>query len=215
MDVVAALSRKRPLSKHTMAVLKLSAIVYLVAVVILFAFRFPDGPAAARKILASSSEAAINTRSAGLPIEFAADFPRYLQWVLIALMTIGTAPGSAGSGLKVTTVGELCCGVRDVIAGRTASRIFGIAVVWLLAFLALVFACFLVLLYTEPGLEADRLFFIAASAASNCGLAHDRIGIVSTGMYMLTITMLLGRILPIGVLWWVVHHADQTDIAIG
>jgi len=71
------------------------------------------------------------------------------------------------------------------------------------------------LLGTEPGQEADRLFFIAASAASNCGLTHDRVGIVGTGMYVVTITMLLGRILPMCVLWWVVQHADQTDVAIG
>jgi hypothetical protein len=64
-------------------------------------------------------------------------------------------------------------------------------------------------------LDADRLLFIAVSAASNCGLAHDRVGIVGSGMYVLSLTMLLGRILPIVILWWVVRHADETDVAIG
>jgi Trk-type K+ transport system membrane component len=215
MDLFDAARRKRPLSIHTLTVLKLSAIVYVVAIAVLFVARFPSTWAEARTALASSSEAAINTRSAGLPIEFAADFPRSVQWALIALMMIGAAPGSAGSGLKVTTIGRLCSGVRDLVADRAPGRIFGIAIVWLLGFLAISFGCFLVLLATEPGLEADRLFFIAVSAASNCGLAHDRIGIVGTGLHALSITMLLGRVLPIAVLWWVVRHADQTDVAIG
>ena len=69
--------------------------IYLIGVALLFLFRFPSTPVEARTILASSSEAAINTRSAGLPIEFAADFPRFLQWILIGPMMIGPAPGGA------------------------------------------------------------------------------------------------------------------------
>ncbi len=215
MDLFDAALRKRPLSNHTLTVVKLSAMIYLIGVALLFLFRFPSTPVEARTILASSSEAAINTRSAGLPIEFAADFPRFLQWILIGLMMIGAAPGSTGAGLKVTTIGKLFTGVRDILTGRNPGRLFGIAVVWLIGFLVLVMVSFLFLLWTDPGLDADRLFFIATSAASNCGLAHDRVGIVGTGMYVLTFTMLLGRVLPIVVLWWVVRYADQTDVAIG
>jgi trk system potassium uptake protein TrkH len=189
--------------------------VYLLGLILLFVFRWPVDAAAARAALASSSEAALNTRSAGLPIEFAADFPRFLQWILVMLMIIGAAPGGAGGGLKVTTVGKLLSGVRETLVGRNPGRLFGIAVVWLTGFGMLVFVSFLLLLWSEPGLDADRLFFIATSAASNCGLAHDRVGIVGTGMYVLTLTMLLGRLLPILILWWVVQRADETDVAIG
>ena len=79
----------------------------------------------------------------------------------------------------------------------------------------LVFVALLVLLSTEPGMDADRLLFIATSAAANVGLTHDRVGIVGTGMYALTLTMLLGRILPVMILWWAIRHADETDVAIG
>jgi trk system potassium uptake protein TrkH len=215
MDLFDAARRKRPLSNHTLAVLQLSALVYLVGVALCFVLRWPADTTAAMSVLASSSEAAINTRTAGLPIEFAADFPRYLQWVLIALMMIGPAPGGAGSGLKVTTIGKLFSGIRDVFAGRNPGRLFGIAIVWLTGLLLLVFVSFLLLLWTDPGLDADRLFFIATSAAANVGLAHDRVGIVGNGMYVLTLTMLLGRILPVGVLWWALKHADETDVAVG
>jgi Trk-type K+ transport system membrane component len=215
MDFIDALRRKRALSNHTITVLKISAIVYLAALVLCFTLRWPTNANYARLSLASSSAEAINARSAGLPIEYAADFPRYIQWILILLMIIGPAPGGAGGGLKVTTVGKLFCGVRDTLFGRNPGRIFGIAVVWLLTFLTLIFVSFLCLLYTDPGLDADRLLFIATSAAANVGLAHDRVGIVGTGMYVLTLTMLLGRILPIVILWWVLRHAEETDVAIG
>ncbi|HEX3359278.1 MAG TPA: hypothetical protein VHS31_20030 [Tepidisphaeraceae bacterium] len=215
MDLFDAVRRKRALSNHTFTVLKLSAIVYLAGLVLCFILRWPTNVNYARIALASSSAAAINARSAGLPIEYAADFPRYVQWILILLMLIGAAPGGTGGGLKVTTVGQLLTGLRDIFAGRYPGRIFGIAVIWLLAFLTLIFISLLLLLSTEPGLDADRLLFIATSAAANVGMAHDRIGIVGAGMSVLTLTMLLGRILPIAILWWVLRHADETDVAIG
>src|SRR5207302_1912755 len=117
MDLFDAARGKRRSSNHTLAVMKLSAVIYLLGVAILFVLRWPADATTARSVLASSSEAAINTRSAGLPIEFAADFPRYLQWVLIGLMAIGPAPGGAGAGLKVTTTGKLFAGVRDALVG--------------------------------------------------------------------------------------------------
>jgi len=215
MDLIDALLGKRRLSAHTMSVLKLSAIVFLLALLVCFVLRFPTDAKMARKVAASSLDASINTRTTGLPIEFAADFPRYLQWVLIVLMAIGAAPGGTGGGLKVTTVGTLFRGTRETLSARAPGRIFGVALTWLAAFVAIVFVALLFLLWTEPGLEADRLLFIVTSAASNCGMAPDRVGIVGTGMYVLSVTMLMGRILPIVILWWVVRHADETDVAIG
>ena len=215
MDLLDALRRKRPLSNHTWAVLRLFALVYLVAVALLFVLRFPENAKEAKAILLSSSAAAINTRSAGIPIEFAADFARPVQWILILLMAIGAAPGGTGGGLKVTSLGHLYTGIRDLFAGRAPGRVFGIALAWFASFGSLIFLSFLFLLWTDPGLDADRLFFIATSAATNCGLAHDRITIVRTGMHVLTISMLLGRILPLAILWWVIRHADETDVAIG
>jgi hypothetical protein len=41
------------------------------------------------------------------------------------------------------------------------------------------------------------------------------VGIVGTGMNVLSFTMLLGRILPILVLWWVIRYSNETDVAIG
>jgi trk system potassium uptake protein TrkH len=215
MDLIDALRGRRALSQHTMSVLKLSAIVFLVGLLVLFVLRLPDDGKTARKVAASSLIESINTRTAGLPFEFAADFPRYLQWVLIVLMAIGAAPGGTAGGLKVTTIGTLFRGVRETLSVKNPGRIFGMALVWLAAFVSIIFVSLLFLLWTEPGLEADRLLFIVTSAATNCGMAPDRVGIVGTGMYVLSLTMLTGRILPILILWWVVRHSDETDVAIG
>jgi trk system potassium uptake protein TrkH len=215
MDLFDAVRGKRELSTHSLTVLAQAAIVYVLTVAIFFGLRWPSDLHSFRMTLASSSAAAINSRSAGLPIEYASVFPRYLQWILILLMYVGAAPGGSGGGVKTTTIGKLFSGIRDLFAGRSPGRVFGIAIVWACGFATLIFLCLLFLVGTEPGQDADHLLFIAASAAGNVGMAHDRVGIVGKGMYVLSITMLLGRILPVLVLWWVVKHADETDVAIG
>ena len=50
--------------------------------------------------------------------------------------------------------------------------------------------------------ETDRALFVIVSAASNTGLSHDPLSVNSSNAYTLSITMLLGRLLPIIVLWW-------------
>jgi 4-hydroxy-3-polyprenylbenzoate decarboxylase len=56
----------------------------------------------------------------------------------------------------------------------------------MLVYAALVLVCLLWLLHSEPDLEPDRLLFLATSAASNVGLAHDPVtGARNLGLYRL------------------------------
>ena len=57
--------------------------------------------------------------------------------------------------MKTTTVAVLLRGVCDTFKSRNPGRIFAIAVVWLSAFTALIFGCFLWLLHTEPDPESE------------------------------------------------------------
>jgi hypothetical protein len=68
---------------------------------------------------------------------------------------------------------------------------------------------------TQPDLNADRLLLLAVSAASNAGLSHDRVAIVGPGLAALSATMLLGRLLPWGLLWWLAAAAPDENVAIG
>ena len=70
-------------------------------------------------------------------------------------------------------------------------------------------------LLVDPDLEPDRLMFLATSAASNVGLSHNPVAVVGSGSIVLTITMFLGRLLPLGILWWTAMTVRDADIAVG
>jgi hypothetical protein len=53
------------------------------------------------------------------------------------------------------------------------------------------------------------------SAASNVGLTHEPLSVNATNAYVLSTTMLLGRLLPIGVLWWMAAKARGEEVAVG
>jgi Trk-type K+ transport system membrane component len=221
MDLYDVCLRKRrpELSRHTMFVVCSAAAIYLLGTALLiFVYTIaapPQSRDALVRVIGGSSAAAINTRSAGLPINFAAEFPRTVQWVLIVLMMIGAFPGGAGGGIKGTTMARLILGVRDVFAGKAPGRGFGVAILWTAAFVALCFGSLLLLLATQPDLTPDRLVLLAVSAASNTGLSHDRVAIVGRGMAVLSATMLLGRMLPWAVLWWMATSMPEEDVAVG
>jgi len=95
--------------------------------------------------------------------------------------------------------------------------VVGITAAWTLAYLIIVGATFFLLTVCEPQVPADRLAFITVSAVSNVGLGHDRapISIVGPGLYVLCLAMLLGRLVPVAVLWWLAKTTPETDVLVG
>src|SRR5687768_6963536 len=86
---------RRPLSLHSRTVLAITAALYLIGLI----FLSPWGRTNISTALASGSALSIDSRSAGLPLYSLGSLPRVGQWVLIVLMLIGAAPGSAGGGM--------------------------------------------------------------------------------------------------------------------
>ena len=101
---------------------------------------------ALRYAVASSSAAAVNARTFGLPLEYANLLPRTAQWVVLALMAVGASPAGTAGGLKTTTLWQLARGARAALAGRPPGRLFGIAAAWVAAYALVVAAGFLLLL---------------------------------------------------------------------
>ncbi|HLL87972.1 MAG TPA: hypothetical protein VK324_01590 [Tepidisphaeraceae bacterium] len=194
------------LSRHAQAVLWTTAGVYLAAFVALHLVGL-DRPTA--------STLALNARTLGLPFAAGSDWPRLTPWIVAVVMAIGASPGGTGGGIKTTTLVALTGGVRRALRGEAPGRITGIAAVWLLSYAGVVFATFLALLSTEPQAGADQLLFLAVSAASNVGLSADPVSIVGPGLYALSAAMLLGRVLPLVVLWWAATTVDDAELAVG
>jgi trk system potassium uptake protein len=208
-----------PLSRHSRVVLMLAGGVYLFAFAALVLAQTPvawgGGAFAWRNTIASCSIAAINTRSAGLPFQSPAAFTVAGQWLLMALMLIGAAPAGTASGLKTTTLWQLARGVRDVFRGRPVPRPFGIAAVWLVAFIGVLFTGILLLATIEPQIAPDRLLFLCCSAIANVGLSHDPVSITGPGLLVLSFLMLFGRLCPLAILWWMAETTTGADVLVG
>lgn len=216
--------RTRALSPHAKAVLALTAAAYLVGVLLIGGGEWLSGrlasadEAAWKATLTTASVESVNIRSAGLPVGWLGDLSRPAQWMLAPLMLVGAAPGGAGGGLKVTTVLILAVGVWQVIRGRPPGRVFGIAAAWLAALLAIVGATFVMLLAYVPEMPADRLLMLAISAAGNVGRSHDAVSITmqgANGWYAMAGAMVLGRVLPLLVLWWLTRLDEPVEVAVG
>jgi trk system potassium uptake protein TrkH len=225
MELFDRIAGGKRLSLHSRSVVVWSAGVYLAGILALVLFEVisavsnvAERAIAWRHVLALASVFSVDARSAGLPFDYAMVFSRPAQWILVALMIIGGAPGSAAGGLKTTTLREIVLGVRDNLLGRRISRVFGVAFCWMLIYFAIAVVGFFLLLQTEPDISSDRLLFLAFSATSNVGLSHDPISITGDGLFTLSAMMLLGRLAPLGVLWWMASRLGPTEsdgVAVG
>ena len=209
MELFDWLRLRRPVSLHTRAVLAMTATVYLIGFLLLL--NWPMN----RDVVRDSSTTSLNARTLGWPVESPATWPRAAVWVVMLLMAVGASPAGTGGGLKTTTVYELARGAYRSLGARPVSRIFGFAMVWLGTYALLVLATTTVLVSTEPQLGADQILFTAISAASNVGISYAPISITGDGLYMLSISMMLGRLLPLAILWWAAMTVRDADVAIG
>ena len=203
------------LSMHTRTVLNWTAGVYLLTTLALFALRLTESQVSWREALIEASQQSINARSAGFPFQFAEKLPQATTFVLLIVMVIGASPAGTAGGIKVTTLALLSEGTRDSLAGRPVDRRFGVAIQWLLIYIAMLVVCTLALLITQPQIHLDRTLFLAASALGNVGLSHNPIDVSTAGLYVLSATMMLGRVAPMMMLWHVIDTTPQATVAIG
>lgn len=222
IDLYDRFVNRRELSSHSRVVLSSSAAVYLCGLALLVALQWPqlkDGKTPqwtdVRPVLLSSSVAALNSRTCGLPSEYVGGWSRAAQWIVVMLMFIGAGSAGTAGGLKVTTLTELTRGGFRLLRGQLPGRMLGVALAWFATFATLNIVTMTMLLRTEVALPGDRSLFISVSAASNAGLSIDPISITGDGLILLSITMLLGRTLPWVVLWCAALWVREADVAVG
>jgi len=213
LELIASFIKRQSLSFHSLISLSMYGSAYIVGLGLLMTQLETDKalPAA----LATCSASAITARSAGFSLAWIDQFTRTGQWILAGLMVFGPASGGTGGGLKGTTLFVLFRGLRRSYKGGRPDRAMAIAAAWILTYVLLVFVGFLILLEFAPQIPGDRVLFLTISAASNVGWSHDPISLVKSGLVTLSAIMLLGRMLPISVLWWMSKSADRTDVAVG
>jgi Trk-type K+ transport system membrane component len=210
---------KATLSRHSQIVLVLTGVAYLIGLVVLVLAQSPvaagGGWPAWRDTLASCTMASINTRTAGLPFQSPAAFTAAGQWLLMLLMIVGASPAGTAGGLKLTTLWQLFRGTGDVLGGRPAHRATGIAAVWLGIYTAALLIGVILLVQVQSQIPADRLLFLAVSALSNVGLSHDPVSITGPGLLVLSALMLIGRLVPMAILWWMARTTQGAQVLVG
>jgi trk system potassium uptake protein TrkH len=201
------------LSLHTKLVIATSGLLLIIGMLI---FRFSEAPHALKDESPGDSWLlsffhSTMARSAGFAaVDMSLIAPGTL-FVLLVLMAIGASPVSTGGGLKTTTVAVAALAVRSMARNREQVEALGrsvprqvvnaaMAITLIYAILAALTVG--ALLWTQPGLELDRAAFEGLSAISTVGWS---VGVTaeadSTGRWILSAAMLIGRIGPLAVLW--------------
>ena len=134
----------------------------------------------------------------------------------MALAVIGSNPGGTAGDVKADHFPAPPAGAsRDALASRPVPRVFGIAAIWLVGYFAIVALGFVCLLWQAPELSPDHLLFMSISAASNVG-ALPRLDLDGAfTLITLSLVMVLGRIAPLLVLWWMAETTTDAEIAVG
>ncbi|TJZ59762.1 ATPase [Sphingobacterium olei] len=124
--------------------------------------------------------------------------------MLTTLMWIGTAPGSTGGGVKVTTVAIALMNIlslargkdsleiyRRSIAAESVNKAFAIIILSLIT----ITLSFTLLSFTEPEQKMKILLFETVSAYSTCGLSLGATASLSSpGKIIIIFTMFVGRV---------------------
>ena len=147
---------------------------------------------------------AVSFRSTGFLITFPGEFQLATLFLIMAIAFIGSAPGSTGSGIKITTLAVFLATVKAAVTGRTAVEIKGrriplgqvfkaIAIIFIsFGWIALTTFC---LLITEKGWNFMDLAFEATSAFTTLGITTGVTPTLSTtGKLFIIASMIVGRI---------------------
>ena len=147
---------------------------------------------------------AISFRSTGFSTIPLSEYQLPTIFIIMILCFIGSAPGSTGSGIKLTTFFIYLATIKAAIMGKSSVVIRGrtivrdqvfkcIAIVSLsFAWIAISTVC---LLITEAGWSFLQIFFEAVSAFTNLGLSLGVTASLSViGKLLIILSMIVGRV---------------------
>jgi len=219
MELGCALVLRTGLSRHCKAVIVSSAWIYIVGLICIVALNQAGRGALSwggvKSQLPTGSVLAIESRTGGLPIAGIADLTQPARWLIVVLMAVGANSAGTGSGLKPTTILELIGGTRKLLRGQSPGRSFAIAFVWLAVYLGLALGAILLLAYVSSTDPADNILFDAVSALSNVGFTISPVPDQKGIFFAYSAIILVGRMAPLMVLWWMAETTADAELAIG
>jgi len=141
--------------------------------------------------------------------------------IVMIIAFIGSAPGSSGSGIKVTSVALFIATIRAAIRGNTNPSLMGrsIAKEQMLKAVAIPFLAFtwiiiitFCLLITETGFSFLDILFESVSAFSTLGLSTGMTSSLSfMGKLFIIVTMIIGRIGALGLVLAILKRQNKQE----
>lgn len=204
-------------SLHTKLVLSSTALLLVISTALILLLEWQNtlvGKTVPQKILAAFFQA-VNSRTAGFNTIEISGLTNETLFFIIILMFIGTAPGSCGGGVKITTFSSMVIMGISRLMGRDHPQIFyrkisdasiAKAVSIIMTSLFVIILGIMFLQQTETGDLSHQLtrgaflelMFETVSAFGTVGLSTGITGSLSvSGKLIITIMMFIGRLGPL------------------
>jgi len=193
---------------QTRVVLIASVVLAAVGTLAFLFFEF-DGALAGLSIptkVMSSFFHSMSARSAGFNTVSLNDLTTPTVIVFVILFFIGSAPGSTGGGVRVTTFAVVVMSVRAMLRGRDDVELLGRTLPKVIVYRSIaivlvagaILAVLLVLMTATQSLPFEKLLFETFSAFGTVGLSMGITGeLDGIGRWILTIAMYFGRVGPL------------------
>lgn len=146
----------------------------------------------------------VSMKSAGLLLLPAPAFQLATMFMIMIFGLIGSAPGSTGSGIKITTFAIIIATVKAAMTGDISTNIKGRRIPTELVYKAFAIVAFSIgwivlttfgLLITEKNLLFSDIFFETISAFSTLGITtHTTSQLSSLGKLFIIASMIVGRV---------------------
>ncbi len=203
----------RRLSLHTKLVIKMTLLLLLMGMIIIFLFEMTNLKTIAGlnwngKFLGALFQS-ITPRTAGYNSLDMSQLRIGTWFILIILMFIGASPSSTGGGIKTTTFGVILAAVFATINGKEDAEVFERRVnkdlvykAMTITMLALSWVAFVTLIMSlvEPH-TFIKLLFEVVSAFGTVGLTTGITpSLCDTSKVLITITMFIGRLGPLTIM---------------
>jgi trk system potassium uptake protein TrkH len=219
MELWCMLVFHKKISEHSRTTIAGTAWLYIVGLVLIFLLNQSGHGwptlSVVRTGLPQSSVLSIESRTGGLAVAHISDLTQPAKWFLVPLMAIGAGSGGTASGLKITTLVVLICGVKKLLRSENPGRPFAIAVSWLGIYIILVLAAVLLLAYVSGTDPADNILLNATSAMSNVGFSASPVQDQKSLFFAYSAIILVGRMAPLMVLWWMAETTADGELAVG
>ena len=209
-DLITTPFRKKSWWQHlqitTKIVLKLSGIIILIGAGAFFMLEYNNACTDSRLIdrIFTALFSAVTSRTAGFNTVDFSFLNTSTRLIFIALMIIGTAPGSTGGGIKLTTFYILFKSAIATILGKKQVTAFNKAIPFEMvdrAYLVLLFSLSIIFIGTfclsisDPQLSLEQIFFEISSAFGTVGSSVGVVPLLSDfGKFVIIFIMYIGRI---------------------